>query len=141
MDFITVNLTPEKAFYNFQIQEIKSILINMGFIDIKEYKDFSIFKKDNKEKIKIRKDGTLYYYELATTFIGFNFNSFFNRIKEIICKLNPSYGGLLSFDKFYIYWPKNFKCEKIEFLNYDIKTNHIIENQRSSILSRKPCEA
>lgn len=139
MDYVTVNLTPGKSFYNFQAQRVKQILVKTDFTNVIEYSDFYIFKTDKLEKIKIRKDGNLYYSIPINKMDELSFESLLTSINKIIVNLNGIYEGLLDVKKMYIYWPEDYKFKCIHSPKYIVSTNLINDNEYASILNKKSC--
>ena len=127
MEIVTINLTPGRSFYNFQIKKAKKLLDSMNSnVKTTEYNAFIISKIDRYEKIKIRNDGALYY---TVGMIDFNQETFYHlldKIKNIINVLNPLYEGMLNLNKLYIYLNKDYKFERFKLLGYSIKTENIL---------------
>ncbi len=122
MDYITLNLTPNRYFRNFDMYYIEKSIKNLGFSKDKVTKKYTIFCKNNNEILKVRIDGSLFYKVKVSLIDNELIKNIFKNALEIVKDINQGYDNLLKTSEFYFYWPENFNPKEtdLNIPNYQI---------------------
>lgn len=134
MKTITLNLTPNKSFINFDINEAEKKVYEMFFEKKIDKKNFRMYVNKNKDILKIRKDGKLFYKINMQTIDNKTFSNIYDSLKQIIDNINCVYDGLLDTNEFSIYWPEGIDYKDLYLPNYSITTSELCENKYCSYL-------
>lgn len=136
---ITLNLTPNRKFINFNQKYIEKSIRKLGYFRYLDTNKFTMYKNDDDDMLRIRNDGSIYYKVKTDTLANDNIITILENSFKIIESLQYEYNNLLNLDKLYVYWPDNFDARKIPNLipNYSITTDKISNSNFSSLIKRE----